>query len=68
MNEDLLEILRCPLDHGELLLEAEVEQGDDIVEGTLTCQRCSEQYPIKGSIPRMLPPELREELDERLGA
>ena len=68
MKRALLDILRCPIDQGELHLSVTKEEDDEIVEGTLACQRCSESYPIKESIPRMLPPELRKEIDARLGA
>ncbi len=59
MLSTLMEILACPVDHGELKLVISEQDGDDIVAGTLTCTVCGEVYPIEGSIPNLLPPELR---------
>ncbi|MDA1036131.1 MAG: methytransferase partner Trm112 [Chloroflexi bacterium] len=59
MLSTLMEILACPVDHGELKLEISEQDGDDIVGGTLTCSVCGEVYPIERSIPNLLPPELR---------
>ena len=59
MLATLMEILACPLDHGELKLDVSEQDGDDIVAGTLTCTVCGEVYSIEGSIPDLLPPELR---------
>jgi uncharacterized protein YbaR (Trm112 family) len=57
---DLMEILACPADHGELTLAIQRQEENDIVDGTLTCQVCGEIYPIVESIPNLLPPELRQ--------
>ena len=57
-----MEILACPADHGTLALAVERQDGDDIVSGTLTCEACSEVYPIVESIPNLLPAELRQSL------
>ncbi len=61
MRMELLEILVCPLCRGELELAATKRDGDEIVEGSLTCQAqdCGERYPIEDTIPNMLPPGLR---------
>ena len=59
MRTELLEILVCPLCKGELELDATKRDGDEIVEGVLTCQDCGERYPIEDTIPNMLPPGLR---------
>jgi uncharacterized protein YbaR (Trm112 family) len=55
-----MDILACPADHGALTLEATVQEGDDVVTGTLTCAVCGEIYPIVESIPNLLPAELRK--------
>ena len=60
MKPDLLEILRCPLCHGELSLVSRTTQGTEIVEGTLTCRKCKVEYPITEGIPDMLPPDERD--------
>jgi uncharacterized protein YbaR (Trm112 family) len=56
MKKDLMEILACPVDKGELELKVEVEDGDEIVQGTLVCKKCGVSYPIKDTIPHLLPP------------
>ncbi len=61
MNEELLEILCCPLDKSELELEIEEQEGDEIITGTLTCVECGTVYPIEDAIPNLLPPDMREE-------
>ena len=62
MKKDLMDILACPVCKGDLGLRSEEEEGDDVIVGSLECVACSESYPIKGSIPNLLPPELRREL------
>lgn len=60
MKKDLMEILACPLCKGDLILNIEKEDGDEVISGTLYCPKCKEYYPIEGGIPNMLPPDLRE--------
>ncbi len=60
MKMELMEILVCPMCRGELDLSITKEDGEEIVEGTLTCTGCSEIYPITNTIPNMLPPSLRD--------
>ena len=62
MKKDLMDILACPVCKGDLELRSEEEEGDDVIVGSLECGACSESYPIEGSIPNLLPPELRREL------
>lgn len=59
MKRELMDILACPVCKGELTLAVEKEDGEEIVEGTLSCQACSEEYPIQETIPNLLPPALR---------
>jgi len=61
MDEDLMDILCCPLDKHELELAVEEREGDEIVTGTLTCPECGTTYPIADAIPNLLPPDMREE-------
>ena len=35
------------------------EDGEEIVEGSLTCQTCKEVFPIQDTIPNLLPTSLR---------
>ncbi len=61
MQEDLMDILCCPLDKAELELSVDERDEDEIVEGTLTCTECGEGYPIDDGIPNLLPPDMRED-------
>jgi len=60
MKPDLVEILRCPLCRGELTLVSRTTEKSEIVEGTLTCSKCSVEYPISDGIPDLLPPDERD--------
>ena len=60
MKPDLLDILICPECKGKLDLVVSEKENEEIIEGSLTCQSCSEVYPIRDSIPNMLPPALRD--------
>lgn len=62
MKKDLMEILACPVCKGPLELRVEVEEGDEVITGSLLCAACDESYPIEDTIPNLLPPELRREL------
>ena len=55
MKRDLVYILACPTDKTSLDLSVEREDGDDIIDGALTCAHCGAVYPIKDSIPNLLP-------------
>ncbi len=59
MKKELMDILACPLCKGELELTIEEEDKEEVVTGTLFCPRCDVRYPIKDSIPNLLPPEPR---------
>ena len=60
MKRELMEIIACPVCKGDLSLDVTREDGDEIMEGSLTCASCNEVYPIEDSIPNLLPPDLRE--------
>ena len=55
-----MEILACPVCKGDLTLEVDAEDADEIVSGRLICASCKETYPIEDRIPNLLPPELRK--------
>ncbi len=55
MKPRLLDLLGCPQCNGPLTLGDAVDAGHDITSGTLTCADCGRTYPIRGSIPRLLP-------------
>lgn len=61
MKESLMDIICCPLDKHELELEVEERDDDEILEGTLACTECGEEYPIEDGLPDLLPPDMREE-------
>ena len=64
MRRELMEILACPLDkHHPLDLQVFVES-DEIEEGLLVCPKCLRWYPIRDSIPELLPDELRNRLED----
>ena len=60
MKRELMDILACPMCKGDLSLNVTREDGDEIMEGSLTCASCDEVYPIEDSIPNLLPPDLRD--------
>ena len=62
MRPNLVEILACPVCKGALTLLATEEQEGEVISGTLHCAACGEDYPIRGGIPNLLPPDLREAL------
>lgn len=55
MKPAVLEVLVCPACKGDLGLRAEVVQGHEILDGTLTCSSCHTPYPIRGGVPRFVP-------------
>ena len=59
MQQQLMDILVCPMCKGELELNVEKKQDGEIVTGTITCTACRERYPIEDGIPNMLPPDQR---------
>jgi uncharacterized protein YbaR (Trm112 family) len=63
MRKDMMEILVCPVCKGTLTLTIDKEDQVEIVEGSLHCSACNETYPIKDSIPNLLPPDLRRAME-----
>ena len=60
MKKQLMQILVCPVCKGDLKLTVKEEKGQEIVPGSLRCERCKESYPIEDAIPNLLPPDLRK--------
>lgn len=58
MKRDFVDILACPVCKSSLSLEVTEEKNGDIVTGFLFCQKCNHNYPVKESIPNLLPPEV----------
>ncbi|OPY34100.1 MAG: Trm112p-like protein [Methanomassiliicoccales archaeon PtaU1.Bin124] len=56
MKPELMDILACPVCKSHPLQLTVVEKkGNDIVKGSLYCEKCKVTYPIEGSIPNLLP-------------
>ncbi len=60
MKRELMDILACPVCKGELELGVDEEDEQEIVTGSLYCQKCNERYPISETIPNLLPPDQRD--------
>ena len=54
MRRRLLAILCCPDCKGDLELRVSEETPEEILEGTLCCNRCRIDYPIHEGIPDLL--------------
>ncbi|HXM55801.1 MAG TPA: methyltransferase domain-containing protein [Candidatus Dormibacteraeota bacterium] len=68
MKTRLLELLACPLCHGELDLEAGRREGDEVVEGRFECRECHQGYPLLRGVPRLLPPDIGMEQERTASA
>ncbi|MFW6150797.1 MAG: methytransferase partner Trm112 [Chloroflexota bacterium] len=64
MKRRMMDILACPICKGELALQIDEEEGDEIVTGSLYCPRCRRQYHIVDRIPDLLPQEPDSEQQE----
>jgi uncharacterized protein YbaR (Trm112 family) len=63
MRKDMMEILVCPVCKGTLTLTIDKENKDEVIDGSLACAHCKETYPISESIPNLLPPDLRRQME-----
>jgi SAM-dependent methyltransferase len=52
-------MLACPVCQGRLDLDT--ADGEEILEGELRCQGCGLVFPVRGGVPRLLPPDLSPE-------
>lgn len=60
-----MEILACPICKNiELELYIFEEDETEIESGLIFCPKCNRYYPIKGTIPVMLPDDLRKEEED----
>ena len=55
-----MDILACPVCKGRLELSVEEEDEQEIVTGSLYCQRCDVSYSAVDTIPNLLPPDQRD--------
>ena len=60
MKRELMSILVCPVCKGQLELKVETENEREIVTGNLYCSRCQVIYPIRDTIPNLLPLEKKD--------
>jgi SAM-dependent methyltransferase len=72
MRPRLVELVVCPRCRGPLSLTAEVTEGEEVLEGRLSCGACGD-FPITRGIPRLLPaasavPDEAQRTVERFGA
>jgi SAM-dependent methyltransferase len=61
MKPRLLALLACPACAGSLeMRDAKADPGcaEEIATGKLTCKSCGSEFPIRGGVPRLLPPGL----------
>jgi len=57
MKKDFVDIICCPICKGDLELEIEQEEKNEIIKGVLTCKECKTSYHIENGIPNLLPKE-----------
>ena len=55
MKHSLLKMLVCPMCQVELSLTVDVQIGEEIKAGSLSCGQCSNVYPIRNGVPRFVP-------------
>jgi SAM-dependent methyltransferase len=70
MKPRLMELLACPICGAELKLsnaETDPEREGEIVTAELECVSCAARFPVRGGIPRLLPPGLSA-VTERVSA
>jgi uncharacterized protein YbaR (Trm112 family) len=60
MKLSFFDKLVCPFDKHDLSLKIIKNDDDNILEGLLTCEKCSRYFPIVHGIPIMSPDEYRE--------
>jgi uncharacterized protein YbaR (Trm112 family) len=63
MRKDMMDILVCPVCKGTLTLTVTKEDANEVIEGSLHCAKCNETYPIQDTIPNLLPPDLRRQME-----
>ncbi|MFW9855912.1 MAG: Trm112 family protein [Candidatus Thorarchaeota archaeon] len=65
MKRELMEILACPMCKNPELKLLVFESSDVEVEsGLINCEKCKRYYPIRKTIPVMLPDDLRKEAED----
>lgn len=55
MKERLLDLLACPVCGGDILLASAVKyEGKEIIDGVLTCKKCTREYKVVRGVPRIV--------------
>jgi SAM-dependent methyltransferase len=68
MKKNTLNIIRCPSCKGSLTLKPEQKQGDEVMQGILSCDSCGKSFNVIKGVPRMrLNSNEREDLSQRWG-
>lgn len=68
MKTGLIDDLACPLS-GDLLRLMPGDAGRErVTSGELVCEGCDRRWPIRGSIPRLVPPDLVEQQERTASA
>ncbi len=57
MKPTLMDILACPVCKSSFKLDVVEEKDGDVITGSLFCSKCNHSYPIRDSIPNLLPPD-----------
>lgn len=55
MRARLLDLVVCPECRARFRVEAQSQEGDEIIEGRLICTGCATVYPVERGVPRLLP-------------
>lgn len=55
MKKEIIDILCCPTCKGDLDLEIDREEKNEIISGKFTCKKCNVDYQINDGIPNLLP-------------
>jgi uncharacterized protein len=59
MKPIIMEILVCPVCKGKLDLTIAEQKDGEIITGSLYCGKCRYTYPIRDTIPHLLPPDTK---------
>jgi uncharacterized protein YbaR (Trm112 family) len=54
MKRDATEYFVCPVDHGELAVDAPDASADEIETGALLCRSCGKRWPVVRGVPRFV--------------
>jgi uncharacterized protein len=61
MRKEHLDIICCPVCRGEMDLQVIKTSRDEIIEGTLTCDTCKNQYFIRNGTAYLVPAGVSQE-------